>query len=218
MLFDRLLWGFTLTELLVSMSVITILALLLVPAIAYGRSLARDASCKGQLRQLWTATNYYANSHKGMLFVNYAPPLRISNVLYKDGHRSGWGILHPRYLSNYRVSFCPSDPGRGPAWEYGWSNWGSAAPAEVQGSYGYRGRQGLVKSSRTALTLSVLEHHPTKIIGCDFYEPFFDPPRVHHKNHINTLRCNGRVDQTDKLVAFGPTVADLWKAVAQLDR
>ena len=207
----------TLTELLVTIGVIAVLMTLLVPAVAYGRSLARDASCKSQLSRLWIATTYYTNSYNGYLFVNRKPPLRISNVIYKKRRPTGWGALYPIHLKNYHILFCPNDPGRGPAWEYGWSNWGSHN-AEVQCSYGYRGRQGIVDDADEPLRLGLIERSPRKVIGCDFYEPFFGPPRVHHRGHINILRCSGQVEQVDRIVSFGPTEQDFQAALDVLDQ
>ncbi len=114
--------GLTFIELLVITAIAGVLLILLLPAAAYARSRARDAGCKSNLRQLWGALSYYANDHGGALPVNHATPGRISNILYKDRRRTGWGPIHPRYLRDYHVFFCPNDPGRGPAWEYGWSN------------------------------------------------------------------------------------------------
>ena len=51
--------GFTLVELLVVMAVIAILAALLLPALAKGKSAAQSAACKSNLRQLGTALNMY---------------------------------------------------------------------------------------------------------------------------------------------------------------
>jgi hypothetical protein len=87
---------------------------------------------------------------------------------------TGWGALHPRYLENRHDFYCPRDPGRGPAWRFRCSDW-NADRSEVQCSYGYRGRQGLVEKPEDGLTLSLLERFPRKVLGCDFYEPFFAP-------------------------------------------
>jgi len=207
----------TLTELVVCLAVLALLIVLLIPAIAYGRQLAHNASCKSHLKRLWTATTYYTNSNNGYFFVNHNPPLRISNVIYKTCGRTGWGALYPGYLEDYHDFFCPADPGRGPAWEYGWSNWGTVY-GEVQCSYGYRGRQGIVDHPDADLRLITIERAPEKVLGCDFYEPFFAPPRLHHKGHINVLRCNGQIEEVNKSVSFGPAIRDFQTALDILDR
>jgi prepilin-type N-terminal cleavage/methylation domain-containing protein len=209
--------GFSLTEVVACLVVLAVLGAVAVPAVSYGRDLARDAGCKGHLKRLWIATSYYSSSHSGYLFVNRAHPLRISNVIYKDRGSTGWGTLYPRYLEEYHVLFCPSDPGRGPAWEHGWSNWGEGL-SEVQCSYGYRGRHGFARSPSTALCVASIEHGPGKVLGCDYYEPFFAPPRVHHAGHINVLRCNGQVEQVEQVVSFGPRTSDFEAALDALDR
>ena len=209
--------GLTTRDLLAAAILLLLLVVLLVPALAYGRTQARDVACHGHLRRLWVAAHHYANSFNGALFVNEATPLRISNVIFKNHRSTGWGVLYPRYLSNYGTFFCPADPGRGPAWKYGWSNWGGDN-AEVQCSYGYRGRQDFVASAGSGLTWGMIEAQPTRALGCDYYEPFFAPPRVHHKNHVNVLRGSGRVEDVKAWISFGPGDVDVRRALDAIDR
>jgi hypothetical protein len=270
--------GTTLVEILAAAVVLVILSTVLVAAIQHSRSMARDVVCRSHLSRLAIATGSYANAHSGQLFTNRATPLQISNVLYHSPNTTGWGELFPRYLGNYHVFFCPSDPGRSPTWEYGWSNWYAlpetgppdhpgnpdpweqgrhrgwsdpqpdrgrddrghtpqghgprrrrrrpphphprpAPPAsQVQCSYGYRGRQGIVPDVDATFTVTTFEEHPQRVLGCDFYEPFFAPPRVHHKGHINVLRINGQVERVDRTVSFGPEAEDFQAALDALDR
>ena len=306
----RLTWpwrrrAFSVTELLVLIAVVVILTLTLVAAVHAGRRMARDVVCRSNLTRLAIATGSYANAHEGYLFVNYPSPLRISNVIYEGSTVTGWGHLHPRYLGNYHALFCPEDPGRGPNWEYGWSNWSSGGGggdggdgngrgdrgrhrgwddpqpghgrdedghrggrdddddypgrhrgwddpqphhgrdqgghrggrrrggggaddgggghgwrlvSQVQCSYGYRGRQGIVSDIHAPFTVTVTEGEPEKVLGCDYYEDFFDPPRIHHSGHINLLRFNGQVERVGTVVSFGPSADDFDAAVAALDR
>ena len=297
--------AFSTTELMILVPVLAILLVLLFCAIGHGRGIARDVVCRSNLGRLGIATGSYANSYNGTLFANLASPLLISNVVYRTPTATGWGLLYPRHLGNYHVLFCPSDPGRGPAWEYGWSNWGAEPPdvppphpgggggrrrgwddpqpgqghqggergkrlgwddpqpdhgndgrghqggergkrlgwgdrghgprgrgprpgpghgptpvaaSEVQCSYGYRGRQGLVPSAGASFTVSNIESNPQKVLGCDFHEPFFAPPRVHHAGHVNVVRLNGQVERVDATVSFGPTLDDFDRALDALDR
>ena len=205
--------AFTLLELLVVMGIITLLMLLLLGVVMGVRHQARDARCKGNLTQLWKAVNYYANNNNDTLFANYDTPLRISNVIYKTQRRTGWGHLYPDYFVDNRILYCPEDP-----WtEFGWRHW-ETEEGEVQCSYGWRGRQGLMDSAALPLTLSEVDRNPQKAIGCDYYEPFASPARIHHDNHINVLRCNGSVEQVSVIPSFGPEPEDFQAALATIDR
>jgi len=215
--------AFTLVELLVSMGVIAILVSLLIPALMRARHQARDASCKNNLTQIWKSFTLYVGSPESVpLPPNYFPPNRISNVLYKEQRPSGMGCLLPNYLEDYRNSlFCPDDPARDPDWEYGWLNW-DTVDGEVQGSYGYRGSQGLVSDPDSPLNLAAVDTNAQKVFVTEFYEPFTSPiQRVNHLNHINVLRCNGSVQQVSQVtgyVSFGPNEEDFERALEALDR
>jgi len=209
--------AFTLLELLVSMGIIVLLTVILIPVVILARRHARDTTCKGNLTQLWKATTLYANSFDNFLPINHTTPLRISNTCYKDAQPTGWGCLYPQFMPDNNAFFCAGDPARDIEWEYGWQNW-ETEDGEVQCSYGYRGRQGLVDDASTPLALARVDGNPQKIIGCDYYETFTSPARIHHSGHINVLRCNGQVEQADEIVSFGPNDEDFIQAVNVLDR
>jgi prepilin-type N-terminal cleavage/methylation domain-containing protein len=63
----RLLSGFTLVELLVVISIISILAALLLPALQGARDKAREAGCASNIRQLYVAISLYADDSNGFL-------------------------------------------------------------------------------------------------------------------------------------------------------
>ena len=210
--------GFTLVELMVVMGIIALLAALLLGAVVTARSQARDTTCKTNLTQLWKAVNYYANASNDTLFVNHKTPLRISNVVWAGQRKTGWGLLYPNYLEDYRVFYCPADPIRDPEWDsYGWQHW-QTEEGEVQVSYGWRGRQGLVDDASVALTLSEVERNPQKAIGCDYYQDYAPFTGAHHKHHINVLRCNGGVEQVRETPSFGPEEENDVAALATIDR
>jgi prepilin-type N-terminal cleavage/methylation domain-containing protein len=209
--------GFTLIELLVAMAVIAVLAVLLLGVVVRARQIARDSTCKSALSQMWRAVNFYANDHRDILFLNLATPLQVSNLLYDGTRPTGWGHIFPKYVADERIFFCPCDPMRDPEWQYGWRNWESAGN-EVRGSYGYRGRQGLVVSAAVPLTLATLDRNPQKVVGCDFYGDVTAPPKTHHPSHINVLRCNGSVGRLNALPTFGPQPEHFVAALAVIDR
>jgi len=220
--------GFTLLELLVSIGIISLLAVLLLPVVPMARRHARDTKCKSNLSQIWKTVNIYANNHRDTLFSNLGTPLRISNVVYSNGRPTGFGCLYPLFVKEYDIFFCPSDPVRGPEWVHGWGNW-DTEDGEVQISYGYRGGQGFVKDSALVaaialdptkappITLATIDAHPKKVFAAEFYEPFLVPARVHHPLHINFIRCWGQVEQKNIIPSFGPNDEDFDLALELLE-
>jgi len=199
------------------MAVIVILAMLLLGAVMLARSQARDATCKGNLTQLWKCINLYANSHRDLLFVNTAIPLQISNVIYTAKTITGFGFLYLNFLPDHRILFCPSDPIRDPQWEYGMENW-LTDDGEVRVSYGYRGRQGFTDDPDANLSLATLDSNPTKVIMCDFYGGGTAPPGHHHESHINVTRCSGQVEAVKALPRIGHDLATSQAALDLLDK
>lgn len=105
--------GFTLIELLVVIAIIAVLAGLLMPALARGKSKARNIACVGQLRQLGLAVRMYTDDHRNQLpAAELLPSLpadpksplpRICDVL---GSYAGGRIGNTNGLPVFR---CPSD-------------------------------------------------------------------------------------------------------------
>ena len=130
--------GFTPIELLVVISIVTLLIALLLPAIKRTRENARVAMCASNLRQLNIALHSYAHENMGMGPAYHpddsdAPSPSYSNfnawtlVLYggKDTGGIWWGShsrseipgrrkLNP-YTSSFDVYRCPSDTGKIPS-------------------------------------------------------------------------------------------------------
>jgi prepilin-type N-terminal cleavage/methylation domain-containing protein/prepilin-type processing-associated H-X9-DG protein len=88
--------GFTLTELLVVVAVIGILAAMLLPALAGAKRKANSTKCLNHLRQIELALTMYANDHEGQYPPRRNPP-------------SGWPWALLSYYQNIVVMTCPSD-------------------------------------------------------------------------------------------------------------
>lgn len=88
--------GFTFLEMIVTLSIIMVLAGLLFPAFARSREAARRTQCQSNLRQIGTALHLYAQDNNGRL-----PPTEVP--------REWIAALMPR-VKNTQVFVCPSEP------------------------------------------------------------------------------------------------------------
>lgn len=120
--------GMTLTEVLVSMAVLSVLAGLLLPALARGRSKATKIECLNNLRQLQFAWTLYSADHDELLPPNPDDGKISPGMHWVSGHAGKTGFeefnlailddqrfnLLAKYLSkNYKVFRCPGDTRRG---------------------------------------------------------------------------------------------------------
>lgn len=100
--------GFTLTEVLIVVAVLAILAAFLLPAIQRSREQARLGHCISNLRQLYLALKIYEGDYGG-LPVHYVEPL--------TGH---WRAKLAPYTKNKQIFICPSDKTGGEVYRWGW--------------------------------------------------------------------------------------------------
>jgi len=117
--------GFTLVELLVVIGTISILAALLLPALARSKRKGQVASCLSNLRQIGLAARLYIDDNDGGLFHHHEGwvlddgtqvdrlPSSISGVVSGGKGNSQaekpWVIFFQPYLRSRTVAFCPSD-------------------------------------------------------------------------------------------------------------
>ena len=108
--------GFTLVELLVTISIIGLLAGLSIPAIKAGRETAEVGGCMSNIRQLTTAMLAVAADNNGRIFAG-------------DGDKSGWATLFGggttvtngflwsnNYVKDPKVFLCPHGRKTSPPW------------------------------------------------------------------------------------------------------
>jgi len=118
--------GFTLIELIVVLAVVTVLAGMLLPALARVKALGKQAHCLGNMRQLGMAARMYMDDYGGSLFHHHedwvlddgsqVATLPSSLAGTKGGGignsqaEKPWVIFMQPYLRNRTVAFCPGDP------------------------------------------------------------------------------------------------------------
>lgn len=107
--------GFTVVELLVSLSILSVLIALLLPAVQQARGTARSVSCKNNMRQLGLASHQYLDTHDSfplagmgsiwMKLLPYVGRPDLWNTHVSDPESFMW-------MQSYRVEVfeCPSEP------------------------------------------------------------------------------------------------------------
>ncbi len=168
--------GFTLIDVLVSMTVIAVLIGLLVPSLSSVNEAARRVVCQSNVRQIGLGLIMYTNDYKG-----YLPPSRFINnsgarssgspekmitlrvdpaeVTSAYGAWDGLGVLFATsYVPAPKVFYCPSHRGQNPYSAYAMA-WSVTGGDEIVCNYHYRGEGPISMprlGSRVPLTTSQL--------------------------------------------------------------
>jgi prepilin-type processing-associated H-X9-DG protein/prepilin-type N-terminal cleavage/methylation domain-containing protein len=126
--------AFTLTELLVVMAVIALLAALLVPALSAGKGQSQSAACQNRLRQIGIAMTMYVSDY------NRYPPLADTNAGV-NSLQICFDKFYPYYPLRWTNAAwnCPTflaSGGDGCSYAYNWS--GSGNPVRDHLGLGFR--------------------------------------------------------------------------------
>lgn len=141
--------GFSLVDLLVSISLLVVLIAILLPSLAGARLAAQKVVCASNVRQIGLATQLYADDYRGML-----PPsifaARGAQSVFPDAAmmmavrmvgRSNWdglGLLYVKeYLNAPGAFYCPAHTGESPSSAF--ANQWSGANGIILSNYQYRG-------------------------------------------------------------------------------
>lgn len=213
--------AFTLVELLVVISIVSVLLAILIPSLKRARETGMAAQCASNLRQQMIAVHFYANNE------------RDTALPWTGRWSSGWGIRLTPYLGNpyeaalnsnpddngyfspffkkYSIFRCPQNQlFTGPEY-YNW-NYGYNARLAAGVTSGNSGQQLIAWKDRRTLK-EIRQIAPSRIIliaDCD-YNNFLslaylsgnvnlvDKPRVHFEEKLNIAFLDGHV----KLLAEG---------------
>lgn len=106
--------GFTLLELLVSVTIIGILFVLILPALMRAREQARRAYCNNSIRQIGIVFLMWANDHDGYYppgapndYWDYPDSSGVSHRLQRNNFICDARGFYPEYLDTLKVFVCP---------------------------------------------------------------------------------------------------------------
>ena len=194
---------FTLVELLVVISIISLLTALLLPALGLAKGAARSIRCLSNERQQGMAAGMYAND-----FNSWAPVWLDSSSNWWNGIMADNGYLPARPWTMSSITFCED------LFNYGWRYYPGTDGGlctffwvKFTGTYGYNKhllRSGTFSSKDTSFRWTDLKR-PSDLIflgevfslnvhcdsnGIDNYGGY-TPLRYPHFNKVNILFCDG---------------------------
>ncbi|MCC6486656.1 MAG: prepilin-type N-terminal cleavage/methylation domain-containing protein, partial [Candidatus Hydrogenedentes bacterium] len=104
--------GFSLVELLITIAVTSVLAALLLPALARAQESARRASCANNLRQWGIVFKMFANESRNARFPNHQPDegyaISFDSPIWPKVSGPAGIEVFPEYISDPQIGKCPS--------------------------------------------------------------------------------------------------------------
>lgn len=148
--------AFSLIELLIVLSVATLLLTLLMPGLSKLREASWHVACAHNQRQIAIAMSVYADDNDERLPYTYfagekykftgkwkrvPQPFKMM-TLYMGNNSTSWdgiGLLTPKnYVNNPKIYYCPAHRGEHPFDRYA-DKWAQPGKSEIIGNYHYRG-------------------------------------------------------------------------------
>ncbi len=114
--------AFTLTELMILIGVVTLLALTLLPALASTAERSKRAACQNGLRQLAAGMTIYAGNNAGNIIAARNPAGVSVQIILNLPEAAAAGTVGLPVQSNSTVWTCPARPGL-PVYETNYSQW-----------------------------------------------------------------------------------------------